>query len=272
MPPDPPPSGVLVCPPDHFDVVDVKNPHMAAHAGTVDRALARAQWDDLVRAFEGCGLSVERIAAQPGLEDMVFAANQTFTGLDAAGERTCLLSRMRHPSRQREVPFFREWFSSRGWRVAPSAAMFEGSGDAIWHPGARRIFMGYGFRSERAARETVARTFGAEVVALRLVDERYYHLDTCLCPLDARTALVAMEAFDDEGRELLRRHFRRLVETAEPFACNAVAVGGRIVILDRRATATARQLAAAGYDVRPVDTGEFLKSGGSAFCLKQWLW
>jgi len=272
VPPDPLPIGVLLCPPDHFDVVDVKNPHMAAHAGSVDRALARAQWEELARAFTECGLAVERIDAQPGLEDMVFAANQTFTGLDASGRRTCLLSQMRHPSRQREVPFFREWFRSRAWRVAESSLMFEGSGDAVWQPGVRRIWMGYGFRSERSAREGLARTFGAEVLSLRLVDERYYHLDTCLCPVDARTAMVAMEAFDDEGRALLRRHFERLVETEEPFACNGVPVRGGIVILDRRATAAARRLGALGFDVRPVDTGEFLKSGGSVFCLKQWLW
>ena len=27
-----------------------------------------------------------------------------------------------------------------------------------------------------------------------------------------------------------------------------------------------------GYDVVEVETGEFLKSGGSVFCLKQWLY
>jgi len=263
---------VLVCPPDHFDVVDVKNPHMAPHAAGVDRALARAQWEDLLRAFAESGLRVERIDAQRGLEDMVFTANQTFTGLDAGGRRTCLLSRMRHASRQREVPFFREWFLARDWRVVESALQFEGAGDAVWHPGTRRIWMGYGFRSERAAEEGLARAFRAEVATLRLVDERFYHLDTCLCPLDERTAMVAMEAFDDEGRALLRRHFARLIEAPEPFACNAVPVHGGVVILDRRAVAASRHLRALGYRVRPVDTGEFLKSGGSAFCLKQWLW
>ena len=32
------------------------------------------------------------------------------------------------------------------------------------------------------------------------------------------------------------------------------------------------RLADAGYDPVPVDTGEFLKSGGSVFCLKQFVY
>src|SRR5438045_4118620 len=77
----PAPSGVLMCPPDHYDVSDVRNPFMAAGLGKVDRTLARAQWDGVKAAFEKLGKPVKVIEPVKGLEDMVFAANQTFTGL-----------------------------------------------------------------------------------------------------------------------------------------------------------------------------------------------
>ena len=44
IPATPPPRRVLMCPPDDFDVLDAKNPYMAAHIGQVDRQLASEQW------------------------------------------------------------------------------------------------------------------------------------------------------------------------------------------------------------------------------------
>ena len=58
-----------MCPPDHYDVVDVKNPFMEDHVGGVDRAAARAQWDALAGVFSGIGLDVERIDPVAGCED-----------------------------------------------------------------------------------------------------------------------------------------------------------------------------------------------------------
>ena len=270
------PRGVLVCPPDHFDVVDVKNPFMAG-GQPVDRKLARAQWHALCDAFLDAGMELETIAPTRGCEDMVFTANQAFTGIDSSGKRVCLLSHMRHPSRRREVPAFSAWFADHGYHVAdalPDGVLFEGGGDAIWHPKRREVWAGYGHRTERAAHAVIEEVFGVTVHPLRLVDERFYHLDTCLCALDESTALWFPRAFDDEGRALVRKGFATLIEVDEAeatgaLACNAAAFPGRVVVIDRRAKSAQNKLS--GYRVIAVDTGEFLKSGGSVFCLKQFL-
>ncbi len=270
-------DGVLVCPPDDFDVVDVKNPFMEGQQGRVDRAAARRQWDALVAAFVRAAGRVGRIAPTPGCEDMVFCANQTFTGLDRAGRPLALLSHMRHASRRREVAAFAEWFREHGWRVEdplPADALFEGGGDALWHPGRRLVWMGRGFRSSEGADQIVAAAFGATLVSLQLVDERFYHLDTCLAAVDETTALYFPGAFDERGLALLRRGFPRLIEVSEDeavraMACNAASFGGRHVVIDQRAQATIRTLTDLAYQVLPVDTGEFMKSGGSVFCMKQ---
>lgn len=270
----PQPRGVLLCPPDHFDVVDVKNVFMRGQEGKVDRARAREQWDALAAAFTTIGLRVETLAPTPGCEDMVFTANPSFPGVGADGRRIAVLSRMRYASRQREVAAHRAWFSTHGYDVVESQAPFEGGGDAIWHPGRRVIWGGYGQRSAAEAYPFLARVFGVETLTLELKTD-FYHLDTCLCPLDEETALVYPGAFTPAGLALIRRHFTRLIEADEGdardrFACNATA-SGRHVILQRGCAALEARLRKHGFDVHPVETGEFLKSGGSVYCLKQWV-
>lgn len=272
------PSRLLMCPPEHFDVIDVKNPHMKGQVGRVDRGLAQRQWDELKRAIQACGVGIETIAPVAGCEDMVFCANQTFVGLDAAGSRICLLSQMRHPSRQREVPAFADWFAQHGYRVvaAPAVAMFEGSGDAIWHPGRGLIWGGYGHRSAAEAYGTVAATFDAPVIRLKLLSERFYHLDTCFCAIDERTVLIDPSSFEPRGLQLIRGVFERVIEcppaeAGSGMACNAAALLGKRVVIQRGNPLTTARLRELGYEVHEVETGEFLKSGGSVFCMKMLL-
>lgn len=267
-------KGVLLCPPDHFDVVDVKNAFMQGQAGKVDRARAGAQWDALARTFEGIGLKVERLPPTPGCEDMVFTANPTLTGLNARGKRVAVLSRMRHPSRQREVGAHREWLASHGYDVIESPVLFEGGGDATWHPGRRVLWGGYGQRSSAEVYPFLARLFGVEALTLELATD-FYHLDTCFCPIDEKTVLLHPKAFTRGGLAQIRRHFQRVIEAdaadaRERFACNAV-VHGRHVVIQSGCTALEDGLRKAGCEVHRVETGEFLKSGGSVYCMKQWL-
>ena len=260
-----------MCAPDHFDVVDVKNPHMREHIGAVDPTLARAQWDSLCRTFAGIGLEVALVPPVADCEDMVFTANQSFSG----PRKRCILSRMHHASRRREVPAFRDWFLQRGWELAEADAPFEGGGDALWHPGRPLVWAGHGFRTDRNAHAQIAAFFEVEVVSLELVDDRFYHLDTCLCPIDGDTALCVPAAFDDPSP--IHARFERVIEVDEgdavnALACNAAAFFGSDIVIDMRAAATIATLERLGsYRVHEVDTGEFLKSGGSVFCLKHCL-
>ena len=269
------PSGVLVCPPTYFDVVDVKNPFMAGKAGSVDRDEAARQFESLCSAFERAGLKTERLAAQPGCEDMVFCATTALLGVDGDGRKTCVPARMTFESRRAEVAQMVEWSKSRGYRFAEAgdpSLRFEGGGDAIWHPGRQLMWGGYGFRSDPHVYPAIAEALHIPVIALPLTSSTYYHLDTCFCPIDEKTVVVHPAAIAKEGMQLVRRAFERVIEVdageAECFACNAAAFFGRVVVIDRRASATAGRLRDLGYDVIDVDTGEFLKSGGSVYCMK----
>jgi N-dimethylarginine dimethylaminohydrolase len=275
----PAPRAVLMCPPDHFQVVDQKNPHMAGQLGRVETALAAGQWNELRAAFASHGMPVETIAPRAGCEDMVFCANQTFAGLDANGRRVCVLSRMKHDSRQREVPAFEAWFARNGYQIAhlPEGIGFEGGGDALWQPNRARVWFGFGHRSDARAAESLAHTFGVTVLRLRLVSERFYHLDTALCLLDAQTALVHPRALEPAGLELVRAVIPRVIEAPDDeahsgMACNACALPGRRVLIQRGNPVTVARLREHGFHVQEVDTGEYLKSGGSVYCMKAFVW
>src|SRR5438105_1871825 len=111
------PQKILMCPPVFFEVKDVKNAFMEGNVGKVDQKAASKQWEELRTAFERLGKEVLIIEPGPGLEDMVFSANQVLPGLDTEGRPYVLLSCMRHESRKKEVDYYRRWFEARGYRI-----------------------------------------------------------------------------------------------------------------------------------------------------------
>ena len=115
------------------------------------------------------------------------------------------------------------------------------------------------------------------VVLLHLTDADYYHLDTCLCPLDADHALVAPAAFDDTGRALIDTLFETPIEVPDhearhQFACNAHCPDGTHVLIQEGCEETNERLRAHDFVPVELDTSEFMKSGGSVFCMKQMVW
>ena len=256
------PRSYLMCPPEYFAVNYAINPWMRPES-EVDRELAMRQWEALRATHESLGHSVATIDPVPGLPDMVFAANGA-TVIDG----TVLGVRFKHPEREREAAAYLSWFRAHGYsRVHSPAIVNEGEGDIL--VAGDTILAGYGFRSEAAAADELATVFGRPVVSLRLVDPRFYHLDTALCVLDASTAMYYPAAFDDAGVSVLRSMFTELIEAkdedAEVLGLNAVC-DGRHVVLATQATGLASSLAARGFIPVPVDTSELLKAGGGAKC------
>src|SRR5215467_15108626 len=103
-------SAVLMCPPTFFDVRERKNAYMRL---PIDHQLAQQQWDGLRRVLEQAGVRVETISPVRDLEDMVFAANQVFVGYSEKLGKFIVPSEMRYLIRQKEVPFYVEWFERR---------------------------------------------------------------------------------------------------------------------------------------------------------------
>ena len=252
----------LMCPPAHFAVTYAINPWMRPDQ-PAEAAVATRQWERLRQAYLDLGHQVQVIDPVPGLPDMVFAANGA-TVIDG----TVLGVRFRHPERAAEAAAYLDWFRSRGWgSVREPARCNEGEGDIL--VAGETLLAGHGFRSDEAAAGELAAVFGKRVVSLRLVDPRYYHLDTALCVLDSATAMYYPAAFDDASRALLASAFEELIEAkdedAEVLGLNAVSDGYHVV-LAAQATGLARQLSARGFQPVPVDMSELRKAGGGAKC------
>ena len=274
------PGRVLMARPDHFDVKYVINPHMAGNIGKVDVADARTQWDTILREYESLGVDVAVVEGVEDLPDMVFCANQTLPYRLRDGSPGVVLSRMHSPHRAPEVTHFDRFFRAQGYEsvsLPEEIGDFEGMGDALWHAGRCLLWGGYGFRSSLRAYEFLADHLGVKIAVLRLEDPDFYHLDTCLSIINESVALVFPGAFQHDGLGLITRLFTQVVEAPELearelFACNAHSPDGQHVIIQKGCVETIRRLRAAGLTPIEVQTDQFLKAGGSVFCMKQMFW
>ena len=255
---------ILMCPPDYFGIEYEINPWMSVQHGA-DHALAVEQWRALAGTLRDLGVDVDLMEPVRGLPDLVFTANAGVVFRDLF-----IPSRFRFGVRQGETPHFEAWARRRGFRVVetPEGMNFEGAGDALFC--GETLFAGYRFRSDVRSHQWVGERLGVEVLPMELVDPRYYHLDTCFCPLAPGAAIYYPGAFDEYGRAVLRDRIPTLVEVrpeeAQSFSCNAVVVG-RTVVLNQGAPRLAEDLRSLGYATRALALSEFIKSGGSAKCL-----
>ncbi|MCX7594549.1 MAG: TIGR00300 family protein [Fischerella sp.] len=258
----------LMCPPDHYDVDYVINPWMEGNIHKSSRDRAVEQWQKLYHILKEHAI-VELVPPQIGWPDMVFTAN---AGL-VLGD-TVVLSRFLHKERQGEEPYFKQWFEENGYKVyeLPKDLPFEGAGDALLDREGRWLWAGYGFRSELDSHPYLAKWLDIEVLSLRLIDERFYHLDTCFCPLTDGYLLYYPAAFDSYSNRLIEMRVapeKRIVVTeadAVNFACNAVNVD-RTIILNKASDVLKARLTEIGFQVIETPLTEFLKAGGAAKCL-----
>jgi N-dimethylarginine dimethylaminohydrolase len=253
-----------MCPPDYYGIHYEINPWMSVDR-QAEHELAVSQWRALYDQIEAAGAQISLLQPVEGLPDLVFTANAAMI----CGNRA-LLSRFRHRQRQGEEPYNRQWFAANGFGIIelPEHFSFEGAGDALFC--GDTLYAGYRMRSDAKGHQEVGRMLGVRVIPVELVDARYYHLDTCFCPLVEGEAIWFPPAFDDYGRMAIGEHVKNLVEVeraeAERFACNAVVIG-RTVITNTGCDNLHRALSQRGYNPVATPLDEFVKAGGSAKCL-----
>jgi N-dimethylarginine dimethylaminohydrolase len=278
------PARILGCPPEFFDVLDEKNPHMQGKVGNVDLALAKSQWNTLFDVYEtlkqkGYLESIHLLTPTPGAEDMVFCANPSFPFPLENGTWKVVLSRMKHASRRNEVPAFEAFFKKNNidCLYAPNELLFEGMGDAIPIPHERHILLGTGYRTSRGIGQWLSNTLNTKVTELELIHPEFYHLDTCLIPISKHEALLFPNAFSEKSLKELKHIFSELHEVSYPsaknFGLNAHFFPGTetlapLFVAQKGIDEMANWAQKLNAEYLEVDTSEFMKSGGSVFCMK----
>lgn len=260
----------LLCSPDYFEVSYSINEWMDPGV-PVDRALARRQWSALKDRLQDLGLEVLVVQGEPGLPDMVFAAD---CGLFVGD--MFWVSNFHHPERRGEAAAYASRANALGFAPVPVPAEigFEGLGDVIVCP--RGLVVGRGPRSSPELKGWLERQGFPIVAEVSLAQARFYHTANVLACLDAQTVLYYPEAFDQVSRKALGQAFSHLIEVdlseaAEKFACNCVTVGSRVLMggSSERLDQVLRDL---GWQPERLDVSEFEKSGAGVRCLVMDFW
>ena len=261
--------------PEHFNIAYAINPHMKTEDGElneVDQNRALFQWERLKEKIEELGFKVFVLPGQEGFPDMVFSANQSLP-LDS---KRVLLGKMATEQRSGETKFVREFFENHGIEVKEFPELvdiFEGTGDAIWHHGMDLLWVGHGFRTSLKAVEHLGKGLDLAVAPLELVDESFYHLDTCMSILDSKTVVWTPKAFSEESQEIIDKFFKVRIEipyeeAKEALSCNCWSMDGKNVLVPQGAVTLKTKLEKHGFIGHELDSSEYLKAGGSLFCMK----
>jgi N-dimethylarginine dimethylaminohydrolase len=254
----------LMSPPEQFTVEYQINPWMKLDE-PVDRDLALKQWESLRTTLLDLGHQVHILPAVGGLPDMVYAANGAFSV-----DGVVYGARFKYAQRAAESDAHRAFYEADpAWKFVAPTQINEGEGDFAYLRGRELIIAGYGFRTEPAAHAEAQEALGRPVLSLRLVDDRFYHLDTALAVLDEDRIVYYPGAFSASSRRVLAQLFpdAMLADEADAlvFGLNLVS-DGRNVLLPAEATGLASRLAAADYRPVPIELGELKRGGGSVKC------
>ncbi len=270
------PAKILMCEPKYFEVNYEGNEFMKENLNSVDKDLALLQWNALKDLYQKLGFEVELIEPAQGLVDMVFTANQSFPFMDSSGNKKVILSKMKNQQRKREVEYFKAFFLKRDYEVIElpeEVKYFESMGDAIIDYHRNIIFSGHGFRTQETISGFLSNYTNFKVVKLHLINQYLYHLDTCLSILNSDSVIIAESAFDEESLRLIKHNFENVINVGEIenlkyFLCNCHCPDGKNVIVQRGGNAFKESISRRGFNLIEVETSEFIKSGGSVFCMK----
>jgi len=255
----------LMCPPTFYDVNYVINPWMAGNLHRPSHELAISQWKGLHSAVSKVA-DVELIEPQPGAPDMVFVSNACLVLHGVA-----VLSSFFNKERRDEEQYFRRWLLQQGFLVLDTRreTPFEGEGDAMFEADGSRLWAAHGRRSCDCSHKAFEENWGKPVVALKLIDPRFYSLHTCFCPLTGGHVLYYPGAFDEESLKRIEAHYpaKKRIEVSEDdaahFACDALNIG-RTVIMHNASPQVAADLRHRGFDVVEIPLSEFVMGGGAA--------
>lgn len=232
----------------------------------VKKGKVQEEFERLVEIYKKLGLEVLILPAQPGLLDMVYAANFGFVIDDIF-----IRSNFRYPQRRKEAYFAEQLFSKKGFKVKtlPEDIFFEGQGDMFYRDG--KFFCGYGKRTMKKAIPYLEKILGEKLITFEVNDPYYYHLDTCFAPIGKGIAIIKPSSFKKEDVAKMKKNFKKVIEVGErdnPFyCCNVVAVGDTLILGKGIGIDIKKTFSKACFDVIETPMDEFFKGGGSVKCL-----
>lgn len=255
---------LLLCPPTFYDIRYEINPWMDVD-NKIDKAKVWEEYNTLTYAYDQLGIAYDELGCVEELPDQVFT-----TDLGHAEQGVFIKANFKYPERQREADIAEDYFETKGYQITmmPKDVYFEG-GDFLKVQDT--YLFGYGKRSSKQAALYLAEIVQQEVLSIELTDEYYYHLDTCVAPLDSDTILVNEKALTADGIELLRKRFKTLIPTSDSdntnFACNLITFGSDLIMTQGVSNELKDTLTQKGFRIITIPMSQYLKGGGSVHCI-----
>lgn len=270
------PHGIILMsyPGSTYDLKYKINDWMDPSKNKINKQRANDQWLTLVNLIARLGSLVDIISVPE--PDGVFSAN---AGL-VYGDKF-ILSNFKFEERKAEESYWLEWSENVKHPTTSFNKLFksihiieeepfEGAGDALFI--GDTLVCGYGFRSSFNSTQIVKDILDAPVLPLELINPKFYHLDTCFCPLADNQVMYYPPAF--KNPEIIENNFDTIVVSqadAQRFACNSVLID-KTIIIPSQCLKTVNQLKQKGYNSYSVDLSEYLLTGGAAKCLTLRYW
>jgi dimethylargininase len=221
---------------------------------SLDRA--RAQHHAYEDALRSIGCEVRRLPPEPELPDAVFVEDAA-----VVFDELAVVTRPGAPSRRGEVASVAETLASyRTLRAIESPATLDG-GDVLVV--GRSVFVGLSTRTNEQGALQLTAALGRHGYTVRPLTVRScLHLKTAVTRVGPATVLLNPDWVDARAFD----SFERIeVHPEEPWAANALAVGGSVVY-PAAFPRTRERLVRRGLDVRDVDLSELAKAEGGVTC------
>ena len=257
-------KSLLLCPPSFYDIRYEINPWMNTD-NPIDKAKAHEQYETLKYAYDALNVTYHELSPNNHFPDQIFT---TDTG--HIEKNMFIKAQFKYKERRGEVTVVEEFLKTHGTYQTielPEGIYFEG-GDLIKFEDI--YFFGWGKRSSKEALPFLKKHLDAEIVGIELIDDWYYHLDTCLAPINKKVALAHIGAFPKTSADEIKKHFGQIIQTTEEdnkqFACNMVTIDGKAILTQGISDDLKDQLRPHVDLISTVPMSEYIKGGGSVHC------
>lgn len=188
----------VMCRPEYLDNKIPNNVFMEKGA-KVDVKRACQQWDRSVHMMRALGMDVLEIPPVKGCQDQAYVAN-----IGIAIKPYIVLANYKAEGRPCEVAPARKFFEEQGYNCVVPPFNFEGEAD-LKKLNEKTYFAGHGKFSDIRAQRWIAEKTGIEIIPVREVSDKLYHLDCSLFVVDEQNVIVSEEGLADQSIKAIEK-------------------------------------------------------------------
>lgn len=213
----------VMCPPKYLSN-KVENNVFMNKKEKINVPRAMQQWQRMVNILKAFDCEILELPPTKGAQDATFVAN-----LAAAIKPYIFLANYKAAGRPIEEEAGRKFFESMGYTVLQPPFDFEGWAE-VKPLNEKLYFGGYGQFTDIRTYQWIADKTGIQIIPVKEIDPRSYHLDTILMVLDPQNVMVTRSGMDDASFKAIEK-VANIVEAPDDLLVTGITNG--IVLRDK---------------------------------------